>query len=349
MPENFLQIALRNELSTDSRDPESLSSWIEAYFLFEVTTQESSRKVQQRDLKYFLEFFLHETGGDKLVNWSPRLSKAFKTFLQSTLNQKGERRWNDRTVNRILAHMKTFSKWVHKLKPFPLDDPMRKIKLLSTESLLNIEKAITPTERRRILDACDLLLETGGLSKDRNRYRNKKRPVRENYRPYRNRAIIYTLIETGMRRTAVTKINLKDVNFERGEIRTEEKGSVEHYYQISKEGLSAIRDYIEKERERDIPAYNGNALYLPAITVKQNKSGRLHPKSINEIWKSICEEAGVSGKTPHSARHAMGRHIIDKTGNIAAVQRQLGHINAAYSMQYSRITNEELKKALDQR
>ena len=37
---------------------------------------------------------------------------------------------------------------------------------------------------------------------------------------------------------------------------------------------------------------------------------------------------------PHDARHAMGPHLIEKTGNIAAVQRQLGHTNAAYSIQH---------------
>ena len=45
----------------------------------------------------------------------------------------------------------------------------------------------------------------------------------------------------------------------------------------------------------------------------------------------------------------MGRHLIDKTGNIAAVQRQLGHTNAAYSIQYARITDEELGNVLDGR
>ena len=57
----------------------------------------------------------------------------------------------------------------------------------------------------------------------------------------------------------------------------------------------------------------------------------------------------LDGKTPHSARHGMGRHLIEKTGNIEAVQRQLGHKNAAYSLQYSRITREELNSALDDR
>jgi integrase len=68
----------------------------------------------------------------------------------------------------------------------------------------------------------------------------------------------------------------------------------------------------------------------------------------NQIWREVCAIAGVEGKTRHSARHAMGRHIIDKTGNVAAVQRQLGHKNAAYSMQYTRITDAELQKVVDE-
>jgi integrase len=70
---------------------------------------------------------------------------------------------------------------------------------------------------------------------------------------------------------------------------------------------------------------------------------------INSIWNEVAEIARVEGKTPHSARHAMGRHIIEKTGNIAAVQRQLGHRNAAYSIQYARITAEELGAVLEER
>ena len=45
----------------------------------------------------------------------------------------------------------------------------------------------------------------------------------------------------------------------------------------------------------------------------------------------------------------MGRHVMEKTGNVAAVQRQLGHKNAAYSLQYSRITEGELNDVVDDR
>ena len=54
-------------------------------------------------------------------------------------------------------------------------------------------------------------------------------------------------------------------------------------------------------------------------------------------------------KNPHSARHGMGVFILEKTGNVAAVQRQLGHKNASFSLQYSRRTNDELKLILDER
>ena len=60
---------------------------------------------------------------------------------------------------------------------------------------LEIERAISPAECRRILDAADTLPIIGDRSKDR------------------NRAIVYTLFETGMRRAAVRNIDLDDVDF----------------------------------------------------------------------------------------------------------------------------------------
>ncbi len=47
------------------------------------------------------------------------------------------------------------------------------------------------------------------------------------------------------------------------------------------------------------------------------------------------------------AKRAIVLHLIEKTGNIAAVQRQLGHTNAAYSIQYARVTDQELADVLD--
>jgi site-specific recombinase XerD len=119
-------------------------------------------------------------------------------------------------------------------------------------------------------------------------------------------------------------------------------------YKISREGISAIEDYVTKERAADVKKWKSPALFLSPDT-NAHGDGRLNPRVINTVFNEACSLAGVEGHTPHDARHAMGRHLIEKTGNIAAVQRQLGHTNAAYSIQYARVTDQELAEALDDR
>lgn len=328
--------------------PDTISFWFAAYFRLEVTTSESSQKVQRRDLTLFRDFLIEEMGSDERRFWTPRMSKAFKDHLKKVEWRKGKIGYSDRTINRTMAHLKTFAKWIHKLKPFALGNPMAKLKLMPVGTGLEVERAITPAERRRILDAADNLPLVGGRSRDRHRYRSQERPQRKGYRPFRNRAIVYTLIETGMRRAAVRNLNIKDVNFKKRSVSAEEKGGRKHTYKITSEGLDAIKDYIEKERGEDFKRWRSPALFLSPTTTPHG-NGRLSPKVINTVWNEACQLAGVEGHTPHAARHAMGKHLIEKTGNLAAVQRQLGHTNATYSMQYTRITDEELGNALENR
>ena len=242
----------------------SLAWWVEQYFKFEVTTAASSQAVQQRDLQLFLTYVQEETGSDQVLAWTPRLSRSFQDLLRKEWKAKpgraARRRLSDRTINRVMAHLKTFSKWIHKLKPFPLGDPMRKITLLKVGTGLEIERAISPSERRKLLDAADLLLIAGGISKDRNRYQSGEKPRRKGYRPYRNRAIVYVLIETGMRRAAVTHIELEQVDMQRKTITTLEKGGHLHTYQISTEGLRAIQDYLAYEREDDATKWKKSSM-----------------------------------------------------------------------------------------
>jgi integrase len=229
--------------------PDTISFWIEAYLRFEVTTSKSSQKVQKRDLALFRDFMIDDCGREDRSMWNPRLSK-------------GRGGYSERTTNRIMAHLKTLAKWIHKLKPFPLGNPMAKMKLMPIGNGLEIERAISPAERRRILDAADTLPIVGGRSKDRHRFRDKERSMREGCRPFCNRAIVYTLIETGMRRAVVRNIDLADVDFERRLINVKEKGGMTHGYKISREGISAIEDYVAKERTVDFKKWKSPVLFL---------------------------------------------------------------------------------------
>lgn len=324
---------------------DSVSWWAEQYLRYEVTTAESSRQVQRRDLQLFLDFMFKEERGDGRVSWTPRLSRAFQEHLRRQTVD-GRRRWADRTINRILAHLKTFAKWVHRLRSFPLGDPMEKIRLQPLGTGLEVERALTGPERRRMLDAADLLPQLGGRSKDRNRHPGPERPSRKGYRALRNRALIYLLIGTGMRRAAASRLDVANIDFKRRVVSVEEKGGLFHDYQVSAEALRALQDYLERERPQDDERWQSPALFLTPAT-NPHGDGRLTAQIVNDVWNEVARLAGVEGKTPHSARHAMGRLIMEGTGNVAAVQRQLGHRNAAYSLQYARVTAEELDEVLN--
>ena len=351
MNQNNEQIAKRNDSSLvriPESCPDTLTWWMDQYFQFEVTTSELSQKVQRRDIGRFIQFTTLENGNDFREHWTPRLSRAYQESLRNTVNEVGNRHWSDRTINRMIAHLKTFSKWINKLRPFPLGNPMKKIRSLPVGFRLDVDKAITPAERRKLLDAADRLLEVGGRSEDRHRYRKKERPVRKGYRAFRNRAIIYTLMETGMRRGAVCRINLDDIDFKAKSISVPEKGGLVQDYKISNEGLDAIQDYIQKERRQDAEVFKTPALFLSAGN-RPNSNGRLTAQNINRIWNEASKLAGIEGKTPHAARHGMGKHILKKTGNIDAVKKQLGHVNVVYSIQYAQATGEELENAINER
>jgi hypothetical protein len=109
-----LQNDLRNKSGELVRVPEeradSLRWWVEQFFAFEVTTAASSQRVQRRDLELFLSVIEIETGGDSRRAWSPRLSRAFVDVLRKEVKEHGGRRYSDKTINRVIAHLKTFAK-----------------------------------------------------------------------------------------------------------------------------------------------------------------------------------------------------------------------------------------------
>ncbi len=350
MTEKALQKARRNSLAVPlDQENDDLRLWVDLFFDTASTANPESRKRQRRYILMFLDFLKRETGNTFRISWTFRTAQNFQTSLQNTFNEDGSRAWADRSINTIRNLIKPFAKFIHELRPFPLGMPLDKVKNLSVGNSLEIERALTKQERNRILDSADQLQILGGRSKDRQRYAGKRPPQRKTFRPLRNRAIVYTLIETGMRRTAISRLNIVDIDFEKRLLSVVEKGGAIQPYPISKQGLEAIQKYIEDERPQDSEKWQSPALFLSPRS-NPHGNGRLNRNVINTIWNKVRDNAGVAkDKTPHSARHGMGAFIMEKTGNISAVQRQLGHKNASFSMQYSRITNDDLKIILDER
>jgi hypothetical protein len=62
------------------------------------------------------------------------------------------------------------------------------------------------------IEISDILPIAGDRSRDYHHFRDRERPMHKDYRPFRNRAIVYALMETGMSRAAVCNIDFEDVD-----------------------------------------------------------------------------------------------------------------------------------------
>ena len=88
---------------------------------------------------------------------------------------------------------------------------------------------------------------------------------------------------------------------------------------------------------------NTRALFIG----RQVNNGALTTRSVERIIKFCCEGAGIKNIVPHSFRHGLAHNVLEKGGNIADIQKMLGHRSPLSSMkylQYSDIEHERRAK-----
>jgi len=303
-----------------------------------------------------LEYMFDIYNNVDIYNWTFRFSHQYKSYLvkhkvwatQKKLKKK-LRTGSTRTT--ILTYLKAFANYIHSNRPFPPGNPMKRIQLGSSGQKLDTGRAISESDRTTILNAADAYLTLGGKSKDRRRYGHLKiedKPKVPGARVYRDRAIIYTLVETGMRRMEVTEIRINKVKFKVREITVLTKGSSEKTKVISKAGIQAIKDYVDNERDLDNEHFDSDYLFLNYWKNNSAKE-KLSPTAINIIWNRVLASTTIEGKTPHSARHGMAFRILNsKKGNVSAVKDMLDHQNEIYALTYLKVTKNEMKNILDE-
>lgn len=167
MTEFALQKASHKNLpATIEEMSDDLRQWYTLYFAEEVTTAKSSQKEQERDLLLFLAFMMETAGNLNRLSWSSPFSKEFQEALKNAQKENGTRRWADSSIDRKIAHLKTFVKWIHRLRPFRLGEPTRKLKGLATGMRpLKKGKYLTQKEKGLMKDAADSSWWFGGGQK----------------------------------------------------------------------------------------------------------------------------------------------------------------------------------------
>jgi site-specific recombinase XerD len=147
------------------------------------------------------------------------------------------------------------------------------------------------------------------------------------------RALLMTLYGTGMRRTEVSMLKVRDIDSLRMMIRVERgKGGAGRDLPLSPALLETLREYWRWKKPR---------IYLfPS-------SGQDRPISDKTVWYA-CKEAAVHARitkhvTPHTLRHSWATHLLEAGTDLRTIQVLLGHADLETTAKYLHLSQRHLQ------
>lgn len=148
----------------------------------------------------------------------------------------------------------------------------------------------------------------------------------------RDRLILELLYGTGIRVSELSNIKIKDIDFNKKQIRIVGKGDKERIV-LYGEYCSEILDKYLKVRQ--------NSEYL----ILSNKGKKISVSSIQKILKDILKKASIKKNiTPHVFRHTFATHLLNEGCDILTVKELLGHSSLDTTQIYTHVSNEKLRK-----
>ena len=332
---------------------DSLQAWIDHYLQMAVRGVRSelvTRKITLH-LTRFQEFF-EQRYGQELI--SSCVKRDVVAWQQSLLNQG----LASATINHHLASLSSFATWIctQNNTLFSMGDPTKGIGDVTLPPLE--PRALSEQQVQSLKNLCDRLLPYYRLKGRQWNPMDEETPLRLHARPWRDRAIVFVLLSTGLRREELVNLNISQVRpntadglraARRARINgVKGKGKTQRHVFLSADARLALADYLDQEHLKDkvdMPIEK-TPLFLSAEGIPLRSSdGRLSSRSINNILDQIGRwhdaelddtERHISPLRPHDLRHTFAFQLAKATGADAyELERRLGHRSQRYIQRYT--------------
>jgi integrase/recombinase XerD len=155
----------------------------------------------------------------------------------------------------------------------------------------------------------------------------------------RDQAMVYMLLDTGLRIGEMCRLKIKDVTLETGEVHVAPFGSgqktkARHVF-LGRTARSAIWKYLT---EREDP-YPDDPLFL------SSRNRPMAPNAVRHLFRSLGERVGVDNAHPHRFRHTFATEYLRNGGSIETLQYLLGHSTLKMVLKYAQITSGDAANA----
>ena len=144
-------------------------------------------------------------------------------------------------------------------------------------------------------------------------------------RAARDKAVLLIFMSTGIRRRALSQIDIDDIDFDKGILTVIDKEDAERDCPLPPKTIEAIKDWM-KYRDK---SEETNALFL---SVHNN---RISEKEIYNMVKKYSEEGLGYSISPHKLRAGFCTILYNETKDIRFVQETVGHSSINTTQKYT--------------
>lgn len=250
----------------------------------------------------------------------------FKEFLQEIPFEQVERRdlrgflaWltdqnkSKRTIARKLSTIRSFYKFLLSRQLIP-SDPTEELDSPKLEKRIPVSISYAEVERLFAMPDTETLL---GL---------------------RDRVIMELFYSSGLRLSELTALKRDQIDFESGLIRVLGKGKKERLVPITKSAVELLKTYLAHPER------------TPSPTLFLNRFGNpITPRSIDRHFQRYLLASGLSARiTPHTIRHAIATHWLERGMDLKLIQELLGHECLATTTIYTHVSTTLKRKVYEE-
>lgn len=272
----------------------------------------------------FVEWFLSRNADvyfDPVHVSALDLQEYKKFLLQDAKYLRGNTsyRYSIGSIRNFLNSIKTYFDFMMEQKLIPLN-PTLKVQLPKTQSDYEEPRWLDRRERSRLLN----YIESPSLTKNEWKYA-------------RNKAIIFTGLHAGLRRSEIVNLQEDDISFEKAYLFVRSgKGGKSRWIPMNTDLMKALDEWMKIRGDLD----------HPYVFVSQ-RGGKLSTQALWHLTEAIGTKIGIDNLTPHVLRHTFAHDLAMNGFPLQRIADLLGHSNLNYTRVYLRSSKEEMRAAVE--
>ena len=283
-----------------------------SYIFYEKRYSPTTISSYKNDLTQF-QSFLRET------YHIDQTEQADFNMIRSWLVRLTEQEYNPRSINRKIATLKSYYKFLLRTGIIEINPALR------VRALKIARKSPTFVEEDKLLQVLNQL------------------QFENNFSDLRSQLILEILYGTGIRLSELMDLRWTAIDFGNKTLKIRGKGNKERIIPVHDALLGLIKKYELIKRHH----FEGNLKH--DYLVVSDSGGQSYPMLIYKTVKKYLSLVTTQDKkSPHVLRHSFATHLLNKGADLNAIKELLGHTSLNATQVYTHNSLKKLKDVFDQ-